>query len=176
MIEVLRLSHRLRRDPRLSTHVALTARAFLADKIYYSGQHDSSLEDSINKVTKEFGGNFKIEYITSSLKLIKEKKKENYLIIHLTVYGLKLKEVIKEIKKSKNILIIVGGEKVPIEIYKLSDYNISITSQPISEVSALAILLHEFNEKKELDYDFKEAKIKIIPQERCKKIINRDKQ
>ena len=45
IIEVLRLSHRIRRDVRLSTHVALTARAFGASKIYYSGQHDSSLEN-----------------------------------------------------------------------------------------------------------------------------------
>ena len=50
MIEVLRLTHRIRRDPRLSTHVALTARAFGAAKVYYSGEHDGSLENSINHV------------------------------------------------------------------------------------------------------------------------------
>ncbi len=44
MIIVLRLNHRIGRDPRISTHVALTSRAFLADKICYAGQKDSSLE------------------------------------------------------------------------------------------------------------------------------------
>ena len=44
-VEILRLGHRISRDPRLSTHLALTARAFLASKLYYYGQHDSSLEN-----------------------------------------------------------------------------------------------------------------------------------
>ena len=85
-IEILRLSHRIRRDPRLSTHVALTARAFLANRLYYSGDKDSSLEATVNKVTEQFGGGFKIEYVKDPIPLIKEKKKENYLVTHLTVY------------------------------------------------------------------------------------------
>ena len=60
-IEVLRLSHRIGRDPRLSTHLALTARAFLANKIFYSGDKDSKLEETVNGVTEQFGGDFKID-------------------------------------------------------------------------------------------------------------------
>ena len=90
MIEILRLSHRIRRDPRISTHVALVARAFGADKIYYSGDHDLALEDSVNKIVKQWGSNFQIEYIKDPIKLIKstkskniceEKKKKKWLII-----------------------------------------------------------------------------------------------
>lgn len=162
-IEVLRLSHRIQRDPRLSTHVSLTSRAFLASKLFYSGNKDSSLEISINKVTQQFGGDFEIEYIKDPIKLIKEKKKENYLVVHLTVYGLTLPSTLSKIKKSSKILVIVGGEKVPPEIFQLSDFNISITSQPISEVSALAVLLHELNDGKELTFNFKNAKTQIIP-------------
>jgi len=169
-IEVLRLSHRIQRDPRLSTHVALTSRAFLASKLYYSGNKDSSLEGSINKVTEQFGGNFEIEYIKDSVKLIKEKKKLGFLILHLTVYGLTLPSILPKIKKSLKILIIVGGEKVPFEIFELSDFNISITSQPISEVSALAILLHELSDGKELVSNFKNAKTKILPCAKGKRI------
>ncbi len=168
-VEILRLGHRISRDPRLSTHLALTARAFLASKLYYSGQHDSSLENSINKVTSQFGSNFTITYIPNPIKLIQEKKKENYKIIHLTMYGASLN--INKIKKHKNLLIIVGGEKVPPEIYNLADYNISITLQPISEVSALAIFLHEYFQKAELINDFKNAKIRIVPQEKGKKVM-----
>src|SRR3989344_4286837 len=129
-IEVLRLSHRIQRDPRLSTHVSLTSRAFLASKLFYSGNKDSSLENSINKVTQQFGGDFEIEYVKDPIKLIKEKKKESYLVVHLTVYGLTLPSTLFKIKKSSKILVIVGGEKVPPEIFELSDFNISITSQP----------------------------------------------
>ena len=44
MIEVLRLGHRISRDKRISTHVALVARAFGASKIYYTGQKDKSMK------------------------------------------------------------------------------------------------------------------------------------
>lgn len=169
-IEILRLSHRIQRDPRLSTHVSLTARAFLASKLFYSGNKDSSLENSVNKATEQFGGIFEIEYIKDPIKLIREKKKDDYLIAHLTVYGLKLNSIIKRIKDHEKFLIIVGGEKVQPEIFQLADFNISITSQPISEVSALAVFLHELNDGKELDFDFKDSKIKIIPNAKGKQI------
>jgi tRNA (cytidine56-2'-O)-methyltransferase len=169
-IEILRLSHRIRRDPRLSTHVALTARAFLASKIFYSGDKDSYLEASINKVTQQFGGSFEVEYVKDSIKLIKEKKKQGFLLAHLTVYGSKLTPDITKLQKHKKILTIVGGEKVPPEIFHLANFNISITSQPISEVSALAIFLHELLDGKELKNNFKKAKIKILPSSKGKKI------
>lgn len=137
VIEVLRLSHRIRRDVRLSTHVALTARAFGADKIYYSGQHDSSLENSIRKL------NFPIEYIKNPIKLINEK--ENFTIVHLTIKGEDYQKVIPKLE-NKNLLIIVGGEKVPVEYYKLSDFNVSITKFPHSEVAALAVFLEKLKQ------------------------------
>lgn len=169
-IQVLRLSHRIHRDKRLSAHVALTARAFLSSKLYYSGDKDSSLENSINKVTEQFGGSFEIEHIKNPIKLMEEKKKENYLVVHLTIYGLTINPTIAKIKNNKKFLIVVGGEKVQPEIFQLADHNISITLQPISEVSALAIFLHELNDGKELTFNFKNAKTKIIPSEKGKKI------
>ena len=171
MITILRLNHRIARDPRLSTHVALTARAFLADKLYYSGQKDSSLELSLNKVTEKFGSSFTIEYLQDPLKFIKENKPK-FKIVHLTCYGLNVQDKVNEIRKNKNLIIIIGGEKVEPIYYNLADYNISITQQPISEVSALAILLHLLNNGKELKNEFKNAKNKIIPMERGKKVLS----
>lgn len=161
-IAVLRLNHRIGRDPRISTHVALTARAFGASKIYYSGDRDKILEESVNKVTQKFGGPFEIEYVKDDIKLVKEKRREGFLIIHLTVYG-------KDFRKPKincdKLLVIVGGEKVEGEFYKLADYNLSITNQPISEVSALGVFLYEIFGYRE---DFKDAKLKIIGTEKGK--------
>ena len=174
MIIVLRLNHRIGRDPRISTHVALTSRAFLADKIYYSGQKDSSLEQSINKVNEKFGSNFSIEYLQDPIKFIKQNKNK-FTIVHLSVYGLNVQDKINEIKKKENLIIIVGGEKVEPIYYKLSDYNINVTSQPISEVSALAIFLHLLNDGKELKNEFKNAKTRIYPSERGKKVLSSNK-
>ncbi len=170
MIIILRLNHRINRDKRLSTHVALTARAFLADKLYYSGEKDSGYELSINKVTAKFGSKFTINYLENPVNFIKQNK-DKFSIVHLTCYGLNVEDKIKEIKKKKNLIIVVGGEKVEPVYYHLADYNLSITQQPISEVSALAIFLHLLNNGKELKHEFKDANLKIVPVEKGKKVI-----
>ena len=166
MIEVLRLGHRIARDKRISTHVGLVARAFGASKLYYSGQKDGSLEGSVLKVVEDFGGDFSVEHVKGVSSFIKNKKKEGFKVVHLTVYG----EVLGDVKLEEDLLIIVGGEKVEPEYYKLADYNISVTSQPHSEVAGLAIFLHNCFQGKELNKDFK-GKIKIIPKEKGKKVI-----
>ena len=56
-IYVLRLGHRPTRDKRISTHVALTARALGCEGIYVSTR-DSELEESVRDVADRFGGAF----------------------------------------------------------------------------------------------------------------------
>lgn len=168
IIEILRLSHRLPRDCRISTHCALVSRAFGASKMYYSGMHDNSLEESVVKIVGKFGGPFAIEYVAKDEKLVIQKKKEGFIIVHLTVYGLDFNEECKKIKKEAGkdgkILIVIGGEKVEPFFYNESDYNIAVGHQPHSEVAALALVLNLINdgEKKE----FSNSQIKI---EGCKK-------
>lgn len=174
MLIILRLGHRLPRDERVTTHVALVSRAFGADGIIYSGQHDSSFEKSINKIVANWGGKFNVQYAKNALKLVKELKKNGYSIIHLTMYGIPVPEKIEEIKKNKKILVIIGAEQVPREFYEIADYNISVTNQPHSEVAALAITLDRLMEGKELTREFSEkfkGKIKIEPHPFYKKII-----
>ncbi len=171
VVEILRLSHRIYRDKRISSHIALTCRAFNCSKMYYSGQKDSSLENTLIEINKRFGSGFQIEYTKNPEKLIEEKKKNNYKIIHLTMYGIPIKNKIKGVRKYKKILIIIGSEHVPGVYYKISDFNISITNQPISELSALTIFLHEYFQGEELNTGFENAKMKIMPSEKGKKII-----
>ena len=97
--------------------------------------------------------------------------------IHLTMYGLPFERRMQKIKKCTDLMIIIGGEKVPTEVYYLTDYNFAVTSQPHSEVSALAVFLHELLTGKGKKHDKTKkndkAKMKIIPQERGKKILRR---
>lgn len=168
-IVVLRLGHRIGRDKRITTHLALTARAFGADKLIYSGEKDSSLEESVRDVVNRWGGEFKITHTERWRKIIKNWKGT---IIHLTVYGIPIQKRIGKIQKQKkDKLIIVGGKKVPGEVYEMSDYNISVTQQPHSELSALVIFLHELFEGEELEKEFKNAEIRVIPQEKGKKVV-----
>lgn len=171
-VSILRLSHRLPRDERISTHVCLVGRAFGAESVFYSGQHDSSLEQSVMRIKDSWGGNFSIAYEKNPINLIKKLKLEGYSVIHLTMYGLPLPQKEESIKSNKKILVVVGSEQVPREIYELADFNIAITNQPHSEVGALAVFLDRISEGKHLhNRDFKDAKIKIEPSEKGKKIM-----
>ena len=170
MIIVLRLGHRLARDARISTHCGLVSRALGADKIIFAGEKDQHLLDNIQKTAERWGGKFSVEYSENPKSTIKNYKKKDFLVVHLTMYGIPVQKQIEKIRKSKNILIIIGSEKVPIEIYQMSDFNIAVTNQPHSEVAALSIFLHEYFKAKQLNKKFSNAKIKITPQKAGKKI------
>lgn len=166
MISVLRLSHRIGRDIRLTSHLCLCARAFLCDRLYYSGQKDASLEKSIKEVVDKFGGGFGLEYVSNAQDFVLDFRG---VVVHLTMYGGAFLDKLKDIKnkiKKKDLLIVVGGPKVEGWVYGAANYNLSVTSQPISEVGALSVFLHELHDKGELGAFFKGARIKILP---CKK-------
>ena len=168
---LLRLDHRIHRDKRITTHLFLTARILNIDKAIYTGDKDKHLEDSINQTTDTWGGNFKIEHRKDWKKTIKEYKSKNYKVIHLTMYGLKHRDKIKELRELKNnLLFVVGGSKVPGELFSIADYNIAIGNQPHSEVSALAILLYDLYPDS-LYREFKNQKLKINPSDKGKNII-----
>ena len=166
MITALRLGHRKKRDARLSTHCGLAARALGADMIVFSGEKDQQLLDSIKKVSKNWGGKFKASYEKDWRKTIKNFHGTK---VHLTMYGLPIQDQIRKIRGKKDVLVIIGGEKVPGIVYHGVDYNLAITNQPHSEVAALAIFLHEYFSGRELKKKF-DGRLKIVPQEFGKKI------
>jgi len=166
MITVLRLGHRIARDKRITTHVSLVARAFGADKIIIETE-DKQIDKNIRSICERFGGNFEIETGTDRKKIIKKWKG---IIVHLTMYGQRFDEAITKIDKNKDILIVVGAEKVPPEMYQVSDYNISVGNQPHSEVAALAIFLDRFTKGKWADKQFN-GKLKILPCDKGKKVV-----
>ncbi|VVB66757.1 tRNA (cytidine(56)-2'-O)-methyltransferase [Candidatus Gugararchaeum adminiculabundum] len=140
-IAILRLSHRPERDKRLTTHVFLSSRALGASRAVYTGLRDEKIEETIEKLKKKWGGDYSIVHSQSWKKTVKEFKDQGYTIVHLTMYGDQVHEKLAELQAKPKILIVVGGEKVPYEIYEHADYNIAIGKQPHSEVSALAILI-----------------------------------
>lgn len=171
-VYVLRLGHREPRDKRVTAHLFLAARAFGADKIMYAGQRDERLEERIHKVVETWGGSFQAEYEKDWRKTLENWKTQGGEVIHLTMYGLPILDVINQIRESqKGKLVIVGGPKVPKNVFELADWNISVTSQPHSEISALCIFLHELFQGKELLRTFENGKMRIIPQTRGKKVI-----
>jgi tRNA (cytidine56-2'-O)-methyltransferase len=171
-IEVLRIGTRLVRDDRVTTHVTLVSRAFGASKIYmYDANPD--IKETIAKVNKMWGSDFKVEIIESWKEIIRLKKKESFKIVHLTMYGENVNAIQDEIRKEDKILIIVGAEKVPREVYDISDYNVAVGNQPHSEISALAILLDRIFQGQHLQKKYSGGEREIIPTTKGKNVITK---
>lgn len=173
MIAVLRLGHRPERDKRITTHVALTARAFGADKIIIAAEEDEHVKESVEDVVKRWGGPFEIEFDPRWKALMREWRGR---IAHLTMYGIHIDDAIPAIKEDlqhgEDLLIVVGAEKVPREVYEIADYNVAVGNQPHSEVAALAVFLDRLLGGEGLRTEFQNAKLRIIPQERGKRVVN----
>ncbi len=88
------------------------------------------------------------------------------------MYGEPINRTLPKIPKDEDLLVIVGAEKVPKELYNLADFNISVTNQPHSEIAALAIFLNQYTNGEYLDKKWHGENI-IIPSKRGKIMIRR---
>ena len=163
------------RDVRLTTHVALTARALCASGFILSDVEDPNIERTVKRISAHWGGTFSFEMGASWKKTVHQWRVNGGIVVHLTAYGenIQTSGVLARIKNAnKDVLVIVGSQKVPGEFYssEVSDFNVSVGNQPHSECSALAIFLDRFFEGQELAEDFERAKISIVPKERGKEI------
>ena len=168
-VSVLRIGHRVVRDDRATTHAAMVARAFGADRIYMTGI-DDSVQDTLDAVGKRWGGQFRVEVIDDWKGLARDWKRNGGTIVHLTMYGINIGKAIKKIEQGSNILVIIGSEKVPREAYDLADYNIAVGNQPHSEIAALAIFLDRVFAGRQLEANFQGGFLRIIPMEKGKKV------
>ena len=168
MIAVLRIGHRIDRDKRITTHVALVARAFGANAIFIT-RKDEKIKKSIQSVCKRFGGNFQIETGLDAKKIIKLWKGT---IVHLTMYGAELEKAVAHIDTNRDLLVIVGAEKVPPYFYEIADINVSVGNQPHSEVAALALFLDRYTKATWQRKEF-HGNIQIIPCVNAKKVLSK---
>ncbi len=178
-IVVLRWGHRPQRDARLTTHVVLTARALGASGVILTDVKDEKIKETVEKVVNNWGGRFFFEMGIPWEKTVKKWRENGGVVVHLTAYGenIETSDVLERIKASgKAVLVIVGSQKVPREFFseKVSDFNVAIGNQPHSECSSLAVFLDRYFNGKELTKTFENAKIRIIPQKRGKKVVSSD--
>ncbi|HET7324290.1 MAG TPA: tRNA (cytidine(56)-2'-O)-methyltransferase [Halococcus sp.] len=166
---VLRLGHRPGRDERMTSHVGLTARALGADRVVFAGNAESARR-TVEGVTERFGGPFRADVTDSPRALLRGFEGS---VVHLTMYGLPIHEVEGEIRsahRTEPLLVVVGAEKVPFDVYEAADYNVAVTNQPHSEVASLAVFLDRLFEGHELDREWTDAERRVIPQERGKRV------
>ncbi len=172
-VYVLRIGHRPQRDKRVTTHVGLVARAFGANGFILGDICDKNIVESLRRIQRDWGGSITIECGVDSRKYTEEWKKNGGEIIHLTMYGLHIDSIIEDIRESNRPkLVIVGAEKVPAFFYQIADYNVAIGNQPHSEVAALAVFLDRLFGGEELRIEYPNARKKIIPSSRRKRIVS----
>lgn len=179
-IIILRWGHRVQRDVRLTTHVALTARALCASGFILADVEDTHIQETITKITNAWGGDFSFEMGTPWKRAVRDWKAKDGIIVHLTAYGenIQTSDVVSRIKaQKKDIMLLVGSQKVPGEFYseEVSDFNVAVGNQPHSECAALAIFLDRYFGGKELGKPFEKARIEIVPKERGKEVKTRGK-
>lgn len=169
-IKVLRVGQRYVRDDRTLTHLCLVSRALGAESILLEDA-EKDVTATLGEVNRTWGGEFQATLGVSWRKALQDAKKEGRSVVHLTMYGMPIQDVVEDLRKLEKLLIVVGGPKVPGKVYHEADYNVAVTSQPHSEVAALAIALHEIQNGEELKRTFQKSKLRILPSPRGKRVV-----
>ena len=174
-IVILRWGHRPQRDARLTTHVALAARALGASGFVLSDIEDKRIKETIEKMRDSWGGEFSVEMGITWRNVVSDWKSSGGIVVHLTAYGenVQTSDVLDRIRNlNKDVLVLVGSQKVPPEFYsaEVSDFNVAVGNQPHSECAALAIFLDRFFRGETLGKTFENARMKIVSQQRGKRI------
>ena len=166
MIAVLRLGHRPGRDRRVTTHVALVARAFGADRILVAAR-DSALERTVRGVVGKFGGTFEIETGVPWRDVL---RRWPGTIVHLTMYGEPIDAAVSDIPR-EDLLVVVGAEKVPRTVFDHAHRNVAVGNQPHSEVAALAVFLDRWLGGAGLRREFP-GPVRVVPSARGKRVVD----
>ena len=172
-VAVLRYGHRPGRDDRMTTHVGLTARALGADRVIFPDNASQS-EETVEDITGRFGGQFAVERTAALDGTISEWEG---VIVHLTMYGERIQDVEAEVRRAHRdepVLVVVGGEKVPFEVYEAADWNVGVTNQPHSEVAGLAVFLDRLFEGRALEQEWPDADRRVLPQASGKRVVDAD--
>ena len=184
-VVVLRYGHRPGRDDRMTTHVGLTARALGADRVILPDNAGQSAE-TVRDITDRFGGPFAVELRDDQKAIVRD---FDGVVVHLTMYGERVQDVETDVREAvgldepemvgeasppRDLLVVVGGEKVPWALYERADFNVGVTNQPHSEVAGLAVFLDRLFEGAELDREWADADRRVVPEATGKTVVDAD--
>ena len=174
--KVLRLGYRKGRDPRITTHLALVSRALGATDFLLAGDDDEGLFENVQSVSERFGGWMACEHVGSGMSWLKRFAREDAgdgqpgVVVHLTMYGEPYRKVIPRIRRDRPVTVVVGGAKVPSEVFEHAHYNVAVGNQPHSEVAALALFMEGWFGEGGTERHFPNARLVIEPSARGKEV------
>ncbi len=174
-IHVLRLGHRIGRDPRITSHLALVARALGADAFHLAGDPDDGVARTLDSVNRRFGGAMTVDHVGNGLAWLRAFVNRGGTGIHLTMYGLPYRSALGDVDVDGPVVFVVGGAKVPAEVFELCAHNIAVGNQPHSEVAALALCLDRWNGHVDVTRDrFEGGELQILPSDGGKVVVDVD--
>jgi len=138
---------------------------------------DPGLVAGVGKVVRRFGGGFWVREVRAWRPVVSEFRSHGGAVAHLTMYGEHLDDVqarLRRIAVERDLLLVVGAEKVPAEVYLEADFNVAVANQPHSEVAALAIFLDRLQDGGGLHHGFPGARVRILPNLRGKSVEGGD--
>ncbi|MDE0857455.1 MAG: hypothetical protein OSA38_02685 [Candidatus Poseidoniaceae archaeon] len=175
-LDVLRLGYRLGRDPRITTHLALVSRALGANRFLLAGDEDKKMFENLESVADRFGSGMSCEHVKAPMGWLRRFVEEDAgdgepgVAVHLTMYGEPFRQAIPRIRRDRPLVVIVGGAKVPGDVYKYSQYNLAVGNQPHSEVAALALFLDAWHGESGSERSFDDARLIIQPTANGKRV------
>jgi tRNA (cytidine56-2'-O)-methyltransferase len=132
----------------------------------YLNPPDPELAERVTEVVADWGGDFEVVGAPEWKAVVRASKGP---VVHLTMYGRPLEDALPRLAGADEILVVVGGAKVPSDLYRLSDVNVAVGHQPHSEVAALAVLLDRL-----LGVPgpgrWERARLSVVPRARGKKV------
>jgi len=146
----------------MTTHVGLAARALGADRVIFEAAASDAVATA-RDVTDRFGGPFTVETTDAPKARLRE---FDGSIVHLTMYGEPVQDVEADVREAHDadpLMVVVGAEKVPFEVYERADWNVAVTNQPHSEIAGLAVFLDRLFEGRELDREWTDADRRVVP-------------
>ena len=159
----------------MTTHIGLTARALGADRVLLAGDASQS-RDTVADITDRFGGPFEAELVEGHRGVVRG---WDGRVVHLTMYGEPVQAVERDLRAAHRedpLLVVVGAEKVPWDVYEAADWNVGVTNQPHSEVAALAVFLDRLFEGRELDREWADADRRVVPESTGKRVVDADEE
>ena len=88
------------------------------------------------------------------------------------MYGEPFREAIPRMRRDRPMVIVVGGAKVPGDVFKHCQYNIAVGNQPHSEVAALGVFLESLIGQIDESKHFQGGEIQVIPSLDRKKVMS----
>lgn len=178
---VLRLGYRKGRDPRITTHLALVSRALGASHFMLAGDTDDDLFSNVASVNERFGGDMMCEHLDRPMPWLRRFSQNDAgdgapgVVVHLTMYGEPYKHVIPRIRRDRPVVVVVGGAKVPSDVFQYAHYNVAVGNQPHSEVAALALFMEAWFGESGTERHFPNARLEIQPSARGKTVVDHER-